>query len=129
LTPEAVTAKTISHLVVLPSCILAFCIEAQLTVSEDTPVVRTDQLRCKDDTILSLEAYGVRIGIGSNDVNAIEQIQSRLPPGWEPCPASEVTHWFSLVKQHSCATSRLVRMDAHQQYELFVGQEQELTSM
>lgn len=104
-------------------------LEAQLAVSgEDTPVVRTEQLRCEDDTFLSLEAYGVRLGIRSNDVDAIKQIQSRLPPGWQICPASKVTHWFSLIKQHSCATSRLARMDAQQQYVLFVGQDQELTS-
>ena len=36
---------------------------------------------------MSLNAYGVRVGVRVNDPSAMERLSDRLPPGWKPAPA------------------------------------------
>jgi hypothetical protein len=46
---------------------------------------------------MSLNAYGVRVGVRVNDPAAIEQLNEHLPPGWKPAAAPVVERLYSLV--------------------------------
>jgi hypothetical protein len=46
---------------------------------------------------LSIEAYGVRLGIRTNDVSVADRLEHALPPGWKPADTTvEIDSLFSL---------------------------------
>jgi hypothetical protein len=50
---------------------------------------------------IAFEAYGVRAALFANRPELAERLRSLLPPGWEPCPASEAERSFGLTVEES----------------------------
>jgi hypothetical protein len=46
---------------------------------------------------MSLNAYGVRVGVRVNDPSGIERLSQHLPPGWKPAAAPVVERLYSVV--------------------------------
>jgi hypothetical protein len=42
----------------------------------------------------AFEAFGVRLAVGATDEAVLDQMRSWLPPGWKPCPDSDVEARF-----------------------------------
>jgi hypothetical protein len=45
---------------------------------------------------ISIDAYGLRIGVRTNCAEIIDQVVTCLPPGWEPSPSPVVDYLYSL---------------------------------
>ena len=45
---------------------------------------------------LSVETYGLTLGVRVNREDFLPRVLARLPPGWKPCPSAEVDRLFSL---------------------------------
>src|SRR5262249_11169057 len=43
------------------------------------------------------EAFGVKAALGTNRAELTETLRAHLPPGWRPCPASDVEHRFAVI--------------------------------
>jgi len=48
---------------------------------------------------ISLEAYGVRMAVGATSSDVLERARLLLPPGWKPCPRSEVQRRFRIASE------------------------------
>ena len=46
---------------------------------------------------LCVDTYGLRVGIRVNRAGALDELEARLPPDWQPAPAPEVDRLFSLI--------------------------------
>jgi hypothetical protein len=46
---------------------------------------------------MSLNAYGVRVGVRVNDPSAMDRLSQHLPPGWKPATAPVVERLYSLI--------------------------------
>ena len=57
---------------------------------------------------IPFEAYGVRVALSTNDSNLLEPLRTVVPPGAQPCEASEVTRTFAL-KAGDHGTYTLIR--------------------
>lgn len=52
-----------------------------------------------EESQIAFEAFGVRALVGAGDPEIFERVRAILPPGWQPCPAAEVTRQFFLVEE------------------------------
>jgi hypothetical protein len=51
-----------------------------------------------DGEVILFEAFGVPMGVRTNRMEAFDRVRAALPPGWQPCEASDVTeHRLALM--------------------------------
>jgi hypothetical protein len=50
---------------------------------------------------IAFEAYGVRAALTANRAELAERLRGLVPPGWQPCPMSEVDRSFGLTVEES----------------------------
>jgi hypothetical protein len=49
------------------------------------------------DWDIAFEAFGVRISVTANRLEALERLPELMPPSWRPCPLSEAEHRMALL--------------------------------
>jgi hypothetical protein len=48
---------------------------------------------------LAFEAFGVRLAVGATDSAVLDQVRNWLPPGWKPCPESDIEARFVIASE------------------------------
>jgi non-ribosomal peptide synthetase component F len=48
---------------------------------------------------VAFEAFGVRVALTAESLEAFNRLQALLPPVWEPCPPATVEHRFAVVSE------------------------------
>jgi hypothetical protein len=59
-------------------------------------VVHAGEEAAPDPNEIAMEAFGVRLGISATPVEVLDHIRPFFPPGWTPCPPSEVQQRFAI---------------------------------
>jgi hypothetical protein len=50
---------------------------------------------------VTFESYGVRLAVGANRADILEQARVYLPPGWVPCDPGEVQRRFEILEEQN----------------------------